>query len=99
MNSILTLIGTSNDTRELTRSYLTIVAWGAPSVLLSTAFSNIVRAEGRSTEAMTGNLIGTILNIVLDPVFILGLDMGISGAAWATVIGNVVATAYYIRLL
>lgn len=99
MDSILTIIGTSNDTRELTRSYLTIVAWGAPFVLISTAFSNIVRAEGRSTEAMTGTLIGTVLNIVLDPVFILVLDMGISGAAWATVIGNVVATAYYIRLL
>ena len=54
-----------------------------PFVLFSTAFSNIVRAEGRAKEAMMGMMLGTILNIILDPIFILGLDMGVTGAAIA----------------
>lgn len=99
MNPILKVIGTSADTIEFTRNYLSIVSWSAPFVLISTAFSNIVRAEGRSNEAMIGTTAGTILNIVLDPLFILGLKMGVAGAAWATVIGNVVATVYYVVIL
>lgn len=99
MNPILDVIGTSANTRELTRSYLVIVTWSAPFVLISTAFSNIVRAEGKSNEAMIGNIIGTVLNIALDPILIFGFKMGIAGAAWATLIGNVVATGYYLYLL
>ena len=99
MDYILQWIGASGNTEGYARSYLLYIAWSAPFVIISTAFSNIVRAEGKSTDAMNGVLIGTLLNIVLDPVFILWLGYGIVGAAWATVIGYVVATAYYIFLL
>lgn len=99
MNPILNIIGTSVDTIEPTRNYLSIVSWSAPFVLVSTAFSNIVRAEGKSNEAMVGTTTGTILNIILDPLLILTFKMGISGAAWATVIGNIVATAYYLIII
>lgn len=72
-------------------------------MLLSSLFlqhsATSVRAEGKSTEAMNGVLVGTIINIILDPILILWLDYGIAGAAWATVIGNVVSTFYYIFLL
>ena len=99
MDDILQWIGASGNTEGYARTYLSCVAWSAPFVIVSTAFSNIVRAEGKSKEAMNGVLIGTVLNIVLDPVFILWLDYGIAGAAWATVIGYTVATAYYVLLL
>lgn len=99
MDYILQWIGASGNTEGYARSYLLYIAWSAPFVIISTTFSNIVRAEGKSTEAMNGVLIGTLLNIVLDPVFILWFGYGITGAAWATVIGYAVATAYYIFLL
>lgn len=99
MTSILDWIGVGENTEVYARAYLSYIAWSAPFVIISTAFSNIIRAEGRAKEAMHGILLGTILNIILDPLFILAFDLGIIGAALASVIGNVVATIYYIRLL
>ena len=60
-----------------------------------TAFGNILRGEGASKESMIGNLIGTVTNIILDPVMILGFGWGVAGAAIATVIGNIAASAFY----
>ena len=68
------------------------VAWSTPFVIVSTAFSNLVRAKGKSTEAPNGILIGTIQNIVLNRLFILWLGYRIAGAAWATAIGYTAAT-------
>jgi Na+-driven multidrug efflux pump len=75
------------------------VAWSTPFVIVSTAFSNLVRAKGKSTEALNGILIGTIQNIVLNRLFILWLGYRIAGAAWATAIGYTAANAYYVILL
>lgn len=99
MEPILGWIGAGQNTEVYARTYLSYIAWSAPFVIISTAFSNIVRAEGKSKEAMNGLLLGTILNIILDPLFILTFEFGIAGAAWASVIGNIIATLYYIRLL
>ncbi len=99
MPLILSLIGTSPDTIGFARDYLMIVAPAAPFVIISIAFSNIVRAEGKSREAMMGTMIGTVVNIILDPIMILTMDMGVAGAAWATLIGNVVGSLYYIFYL
>lgn len=96
MDSILVIIGTSPDTIELARSYLVIVTAGAPFVVIANCHSNIIRAEGLATKAMIGMLIGNLLNVILDPIFILALDMGVAGAAIATVIGNVVGALYYL---
>ncbi len=95
MDNILALIGTSSDTIEYARSYLSIVTMGAVFVIFSSCFSNVIRAEGKAKEAMFGMLLGNILNCILDPIFILWLDMGVAGAAWATLIGNVVGALYY----
>ena len=57
----------------------------------------MIRAEGNSTQAMAGQLLGNLVNVVLDPVMILGFNWGIAGAAIATVIGNVLGAGYYIR--
>jgi multidrug efflux pump len=96
MPQILRMIGTSSDTIGYARDYLNIVAPSAPFVIISTAFGNILRAEGRSRQAMMGMLLGTITNIILDPIMILALNMGVSGAALATLIGNIVGAFYYI---
>lgn len=96
MDSILLLIGASEDTWEYARSYLTIVSCSGVFVLISNCYSNILRAEGQATNAMIGQIIGNLLNIVLDPILILGFSWNITGAAIATVIGNVMAAGYYI---
>lgn len=96
MDQILVIIGASPDTMELARSYLVIITAGAPFVVVANCFSNIVRAEGLATKAMIGMLLGNLLNVILDPIFILALDMGVAGAAIATVIGNMVGALYYL---
>ena len=96
MDSILTLVGASADTWGPTKTYLAIVALGGPFVLLSACYSNVIRAEGRSNQAMMGQLLGNLLNVVLDPVMILLFDWGIAGAAIATVAGNVAGAGYYL---
>lgn len=95
MEQILTLIGASADTWEPAKTYLTIVALGGPFVLLSNCYSNILRAEGQPNKAMIGQVLGNLLNVVLDPIMILGFHWGIAGAAIATVIGNIAGAGYY----
>lgn len=93
---ILSLFGADAQTYEYARGYTVYVAVGAPFIIWSAAASFVVRAEGASREAMIGNMIGTIANIVLDPIFISGFGMGAAGAAIATTIGNLMASAYYL---
>ncbi len=96
MNRLLELVGASVDTWEPAKTYLSIVSLCGPFVLISTCYSNVIRAEGQSTRAMAGQFIGNLLNIILDPVMILTFDWGIAGAAIATVIGNVAGALYYL---
>ena len=96
MNGILKMIGASINTIEFARQYLTFVAFGAPFIMFGTAFGNILRGEGAAKESMIGNMIGTVTNIILDPIMILLLDWGVAGAAIATVIGNIAASLFYV---
>lgn len=96
MNGILKLIGASENTIDYARDYLTYIAFGGPFIMFGTAFGNILRGEGAAKESMIGNMIGTVTNIVLDPIMILGLGWGVVGAAVATVIGNMAASGFYL---
>ena len=96
MDPILSLIGASADTWDLAKTYLTIVSLGGPFVLISNCYANVVRSEGESTKAMMGQLLGNLLNVILDPIFILLLGWGIAGAALATFLGNLLGAGYYI---
>lgn len=96
MDNILVLVGTSADIWAFTKSYLNIVILCGPFVLIANCYSNVIRAEGQSTKAMMGMLIGNMINVILDPIMILGLGWNIEGAAIATVIGNVLGAAYYL---
>lgn len=96
---ILKWVGATENTIDMAAVYLRIIAVGAPFIIFSNTMANIIRSDGAAKESMIGNMIGTILNIVLDPVMILLLNWGIAGAAIATVFGNVCACIYYVVLL
>lgn len=97
MDVILKMIGASENTIGYARNYLNYIAFGGPFIMFGTAFGNILRGEGASKESMIGNMIGTITNIVLDPIMILVFNWGVAGAAVATVIGNMAASAFYLQ--
>ena len=96
MRPILTLFGANAETYEFAKGYTLHISYGAPFIIWSAASSFILRVEGASKEAMIGNMIGTIANIVLDPIFISTFGIGAAGAAIATTIGNVLACLYYL---
>ncbi len=96
MPEILKIAGTSTATYGFARDYLFYIALGAPIVVLAVALGQIVRSEGAAKEAMNGMIAGTIVNIVLDPIMILWMDMGVPGAAIATIIGNAVSVVMYL---
>lgn len=96
MDQILALIGASAETWDYAKTYLTIVSCSGPFVLIANCCSNVIRAEGQSGKAMMGQLLGNLLNVILDPIMILVFGWNIAGAAIATVIGNVVGAGYYI---
>lgn len=95
---VLRLLGTSSDTIVPTQSYLRIIMAFGFVLALQVILPSLLRAEGKITEAVSGMVIGTVANIILDPIFILGLHQGVAGAAWATVIGNMFAVIYYLRI-
>lgn len=97
MDAILKMIGASENTIDYARNYLSYIALGGPFIMFGTAFGNILRGEGASKESMIGNMIGTITNIVLDPIMILVFKWGVAGAAIATVIGNMAASGFYLQ--
>ncbi|MGI6211957.1 MAG: MATE family efflux transporter [Anaerovoracaceae bacterium] len=90
------MLGASSQTLGYTKTYLSIVSLSGIFSIISNCYTNIIRAEGKSTTAMMGTLIGNLLNVILDPIMILGFNWGVAGAAIATVIGNVVGALYYL---
>ncbi len=96
MDNLLTLMGVSSDVWDYAKTYMTIVTFSGPFVILSNCFSGILRAEGQANTSMMGMLLGNLANIILDPIMITGFNWQIAGAAMATVIGNVLAGVYYL---
>lgn len=76
--------------------YASIILWGTIFFSFSMAGNNIIRAEGNATVAMGTMLIGAVLNMILDPIFIFGFDMGIRGAALATISSQAIAFTYIV---
>lgn len=83
-------------TVEYTKDYLQWVAISAPCAVVANTFSTLMRSEGKPMVSMIGMLLGNFINIILDPVFILGLNMGCTGAAIATSIGQLAAAVFYV---
>lgn len=97
LDPILTAFGGSPHTIPYAREYMQIIIPGHIFTSLSYAFTNIMRASGHPRYAMYTLLIGAVLNVVIDPIFIFALDMGIQGAAWATVISMCVSMIWVMR--
>ena len=90
---LMSLFGASNKTLDLAVTYFRIVAAFFPFYLLLNVMNSMIRADGSPGFAMKAMVMGAIINIILDPIFIFLLKWGIAGAAWATAIGQVVSFA------
>lgn len=88
---LMDMFGASSATLTLACNYFRIIALFFPAYLMFNVMNSMIRADGSPTYAMIALLFGAILNIILDPIFIYTLDWGIKGAAYATVIGQVVS--------
>jgi len=95
------ILGATEQTLPLALDYLRIIVAGFPIFMLGGCLSQIIRADGAPQVAMASMLAGALTNIILDPIFIYpwGLNLGIAGAAWATVIGQVVTLAVVVWYL
>ncbi|MDR2393062.1 MAG: MATE family efflux transporter [Treponema sp.] len=91
----LRVSGASEITFPYADSYFSIINAFIAVALLNISLSGQMRSEGATAKATKGMLIGIVLNIILDPLFILALDWGVAGAAWATVIGTIASVLYY----
>jgi Na+-driven multidrug efflux pump len=99
LKPLLHAFGATENVMPYATVYTSITALGIPLVTFSAGASHLVRADGSPTYSMICVLSGAILNTILDPIFIFVFDMGIAGAAWATVIGQAVSAALVIRYL
>ena len=93
---VLKAVGASAQTAVPAAQYMRIILLGSPCVLLKFTLIQLIRAEGAAKQAMLGLFIGTGANIILDPLLIFGCNMGVTGAAVATVIGQGLGAAYYL---
>lgn len=99
-NAFLRFFGADAATWDYTAQYLQILALGTPVIVFSNVFANLVRAEGAVQTAVMLNMLGTVANIILDLIFISGLNLGVRGAAVATVLGNILTACgllFYLR--
>lgn len=96
---VLFLIGASEATFPYANQYMTIYIFGTLFVQISLGLNPYITAQGCSKTAMLSVLIGAVLNIALDPLFIFAFGMGIRGAALATVISQFVSAVWVLRFL
>lgn len=97
---ILHLLGASSATWKYAREYYLVIACGSTAIIFNFSPVNILRTEGLAVESMMGSMTGTLINIVLNPLFIFTFGLGAAGSALATVTGNVISDfllVYYLR--
>lgn len=100
MNYLLDILGASPNTFMYARDYLIwVIVIGCIPTTVGLVLVHLLRSEGYAKKASIGIALGGILNIILDPIFIFPLDMGIKGAAIATMLSNTVALIYYLIIL
>ena len=88
MPHALDLLGASGEAKKLAMDYLRIIIPATPLLGIGMALSGVLRAVGDAKRAMYVTLAGGLVNAVLDPIFIFSLDMGVEGAAWASVVAR-----------
>ncbi|MCY1719312.1 MATE family efflux transporter [Prolixibacteraceae bacterium Z1-6] len=83
---ILRSFGSTEETFQYANDYLNIIIAGIPFMVIGFSLNNVIRSEGNAKVAMISMILSSVVNIILDPIFIFGLKMGVKGAAYATVI-------------
>ena len=96
---ILYLFGASDASYVYADAYLSIYLFGTPFSMLTTGMNGFINAQGFPRFGMLTTMIGAILNLILDPIFIFGFDMGVRGAALATIISQTVSAFWVLRFL
>lgn len=96
LTQILTLFGASPDVLPYATEYMRIIFLGTSFQVMSMGMNNFIRADGNPKIAMMSMFLGAGINIVLDPIFIFGLDMGMAGAALATIISQISASIWVV---
>ena len=99
MEPILLLTGASERTLPFAEDYLSVYLLGTLFVEISTGLNTFINSQGRPAIAMWSVVIGALLNIILDPIFIFTFDMGVKGAAIATVLSQAVSAIWVLRFL
>lgn len=100
LTPLLTAFGATSEIMPYAETYSRIMAIGMPFLIITNGMSNLARADGSPKYSMISMLIGAVINTILDPVFIFVFDLGVAGAAWATIIGQFFSflfAALYIR--
>lgn len=98
-DKMLLLFGASDNTLTYASAYFKIYLLGTPFALLSIGMNNFISCQGYSKLSMFSVLIGAITNIILDPIFMFGFNMGISGAALASIIGQFISCVFVLFIL
>ena len=101
LDPLLQLFGVTPDVLPYAQDYTGITAFGIPFLILTTGGNHLIRADRSPTYSMACMLTGAIINTILDPLFIFGFHWGIKGAAWATIIGQIISgilvIVYFLR--
>ena len=100
LHPLLLAFGATAENLPYAETYSRIIALGMPFQVVTTSMSNLIRADGSPKYSMICMLIGAIANTILDPIFIFLFDLGVAGAAWATIIGqflSFLAAIVYVR--
>lgn len=91
LQPLMLLFGATADTLDYSLEYTGITSFGFPFLILSTGGSALIRADGSPRFSMACMLSGAIINTIFDPLFIFVFQMGMAGAAWATVLGQIIS--------
>lgn len=100
LEPLLVFFGSPDNVLGLAKEYVRIVSFGFPFLILTSGGAHLIRADGSPRYSMLCNLIGAAINTVLDPLFIFGFHMGMTGAALATIIGQIASAVmvfFYLR--
>lgn len=99
LTPLLKFFGATTDVLPYAQEYTRITAIGFPFLIANTGMSKLILADGSPNYSMFSMLAGAIVNTILDPIFIFGLHMGMTGAALATIIGQIVSFSISLRYM
>lgn len=94
--SVLSAFGGKGTILVPAKVYFNVILFGTPFLAWAMMSNNVIRAEGKPRIAMMAMVLPAIINIILDPILIIGFNMGLYGAAWATTIAYIVSAAYIV---